>query len=233
MNENLLAFLIITVYFSPVFYQLILIIKEYNLENKRPLRKLWKFLRYSFIIIIPALIIFFTLSRVNYLNYKKPMTFDKINNITFEDFRGFEFFKKSLYGNERFAYIVTSIESHIDDESVRIQSFFHPARSYVYNIHTNSKELLSHELYHFKITELFVRKAKKKISELKEYNKENVNDIILKAKIEVSDYQKLYDYDTFHSYVYEEQKKYEKNIDSLLNLLVYFKNPKIRINEKK
>lgn len=231
MNENLLAFLILTAYFSPVLYQIFLAIKEYKIGNKRPLRRLRKFLKYSFIILIPILIIFFTLNRVNYLNYKKPITFDKINEISFEDFRGFEFFKKSLYGNERFAYIVTSIESDINDKNVTVQSFFHPARSYVYNTHAYSKELLSHELYHFKITELFVRKAKKKISELEKYNKEAVEDIILNVKIEMRDYQRSYDYDTFHSYVLREQKKYERTVDSLLHLLTEYKNPKISINE--
>lgn len=231
MNENLLAFLIIATYFSPVFYQIFLVIKEYKIGNKAPFKKLKKFIKYSIVILIPLLVFFFALSRVNYLNYKKPMTYEELENITLEDFRGFEFFKKSLYGSERFAYIVTSFESTIEVENLTIYSLFHPARSYVYNTQIHSQELLSHELYHFKITELFVRKAKKKISKLKKYNKNDIKDIINDSKIELNNYQKSYDYDTFHSYVLMEQKKYERTVDSLLNLLTDYKNPKISINE--
>ena len=50
------------------------------------------------------------------MNYEKPITFDKYDEITFENFRGLELFKKSLYGNERFAYVVTTIESEINDD---------------------------------------------------------------------------------------------------------------------
>ena len=75
-----------------------------------------------------------------------------------------EFFKKSLYGNEKFAYVVSTLESEISDNYVTIQSLFHPSRSYVYNSHSNSHELLTHEKYHIKITELYARKAKKRIS---------------------------------------------------------------------
>lgn len=51
-------------------------------------------------------------------------------------------------------------------------------------------------------------------------------------KIEERAFQKEYDYNTFHSYVLSEQKKYEKEVDSLLTLLIKYKNPKIIINDK-
>ncbi|HHC79895.1 MAG TPA: hypothetical protein ENK46_08425 [Flavobacteriia bacterium] len=232
MNETLLAFLIVLVYFSPLLYQLFLVIKEYKLGNKKPLKNFRKYLKYSLIILFPIVVVFLTLSHTNYLNYEKPMTYDKIDQITFENFRGLEFFKKSLYGNKHFAYIVTSIDSKIDDKEVTVQSYFYPSRSYVYNSHVSSKELLSHELYHFKITELFVRKAKKEIAALNEPSKERIKSIIERIIIEKNKYQAKYDYDTFHSYVFSEQKKYEKRVDSLLNLLSKFKNPKIQINVK-
>src|SRR5690606_39189926 len=111
MNENLIVILIILIYFSPVFYQLGIVIKESKRENKIPLKNLKKFLKYSVVIIVPLAIGFGILNHTNFLNYEKPMTFDKYDQITFENFRGFEFFKKSLYGNERFAYVVTSIDS--------------------------------------------------------------------------------------------------------------------------
>ena len=74
--------------------------------------------------------------------------------------------------------------------------------------------------------------SKKRISELKKTNKNQIEEIISVIKSEERRYQIEYDDDTFHSYVLSEQKKYEKNIDSLLSLHNTFKNPKVFINEK-
>lgn len=232
MNDYLIITLIFLVYLSPVFYYLYRAIKENKEGNNIPLKKVKKFLKYSAMVIILTIIGFGILTHTNYLNYEKPLTFDKYDQITFENFRGLQFFKKSLYGNERFAYVVTSIESEIDDNSVTVQSFFHPSRSFVYKKNTNSKELLSHEKYHIKITELFVRKAKEKISKLNKFDEKKIEGIIRESKQEERKFQKEYDYNTFHSYILSEQKKYEKEVDSLLNLLIEYKEPKIEFNDK-
>lgn len=232
MNDNLIITLAIILLFSPVIHQWYLLLKERKAENKKALKKLFRLTKYSFLILIFTSIIFGILSHTNFLNYEKPITFDKFDKITFENFRGLEFFKKSLYGNERFAYVVTSIETEINENSVTVQSLFHPSRSFVYKTNTNSEELLTHEKYHIKITELFSRKAKAKISNLKKFNKNKIEGIIREVKTNERAFQKKYDYDTFHSYVFSEQKKYEKEVDSLLTLLKEYKKPKITINEK-
>ncbi|TRZ43991.1 hypothetical protein [Robertkochia solimangrovi] len=232
MKDILIIILVILIYFSPVFYQLFIVIKENKKGNKVPLGKLKRILKISLMIIVPLLIAFALLIRVNYLNYERPMTFDKYDQITFENFRGLEFFRKSLYGNERFAYVVTTIETDISNDGVTIESLFHPSRSFVYKRNIFSEDLLSHEKYHIKITELFTRKAKKKIAKLDRYDKERIEMIIDDMYADVHDYQKEYDYNTFHSYVWSEQKRYEKEIDSLLNLLAEYKKPKIQFNEK-
>src|SRR5690606_31358096 len=113
-------------------YQLVLVIKESKKGNRKPLKKFLKLVKYSFLILLPLAIGFMVLSHTNYLNYERPITFDKYNQITFENFRGLEFFKKSLYGNERFAYVVTSIESEVDNDAVTVQSLFYPSSSFVY-----------------------------------------------------------------------------------------------------
>lgn len=232
MNENLIIILIVLLYFSPVFYQLYLLLKERKEENKILLKRLLYFTKYSFLILILTSIAFGVLSHTNYLNYEKPITFEKYDQITFENFRGLEFFKKSLYGNERFAYVVTSIDSDIDDNSVTVQSLFYPSRSFVYKKNTNSTELLTHEKYHIKITELFARKAKQEISGLKTFDEKKIEGIIKDIKTKERVFQKEYDYNTFHSYVLSEQKKYEKEVDSLLTSLNQYKNPKIIIDDK-
>jgi hypothetical protein len=208
------------------------VVKENKRGNASPLRSLKKFLKYSAAIVIFSIIGFGVLSHTNFLDYAKPMTFDEYDQITFEDFRGLEFFKKSLYGNERFAYVVTSIDSDIDKDSVTIRSLFHPARSFVYKKSTNSRELLTHEKYHIKITELFTRKAKEKISRLSRFSRTEVEGIIRQTEQDEQKFQAQYDYDTFHSYVLSEQKKYEKEIDSLLHLLSKYKKPKIELNNE-
>ncbi len=232
MNENLIATLIMLLYFSPVLYQLVLLIKESKRGNKIPLKKFLKFTKYSFLVLIPILGLFATISHTNYLDYEKPLTFDKYEQITFENFRGLEFFKKSFYGSERFAYVVTTIESEIYEDSVEVKSLFHPSRSFVYNKNTNSKELLSHEKYHIKITELFARRAKKELANLKVFEETKIEEIIQKTRKEERKYQGEYDFNTFHSYVLSEQKKYQKEVDSLLTLLVKYEKPKIIINDK-
>lgn len=188
-------------------------------------------LKKVFLPLLIIVIIFITLTKVNFLDYEKPITFDKINQITFSDFRGLEFFQESLYGNEHFAYVKTTIDYEFKNDSIKIESFFHPSSSYVYNKKTFSKDLLRHEMFHFKITELYVRLVKNKISKLKKPDKEKIKGLIQQTENEERNYQIKYDDDTFHSYVESEQKKYEKEIDSLLYLHSKFKNPKLYINE--
>ncbi|TPN82388.1 hypothetical protein [Aquimarina algicola] len=232
MNENPIAIILLLIYFSPVFYQLGIVIMENKKGNKIPFKKFKKFLKYNVVILIPIIVGFGILSHTNFLNYEKPLTFDKYDQITFENFRGLEFFKRSLYDSERFAYVVTSIDSNIDKNSVTVQSLFYPSRSFVYKKNTNNRELLTHEKYHIKITELFARKAKEKISKLDRFEKDKIEGIIQQTKKEERKFQSEYDYNTFHSYVLSEQKRYEKEIDSLLNLLIDYKEPKIEFYDK-
>ncbi|EJL61280.1 hypothetical protein [Flavobacterium sp. CF136] len=176
--------------------------------------------------------VFVILTQVNFLDYRSPKTYDKIDEITLNDFRGLEFFQNTLYGNEHFAYIKTSIDYDFEKDSIRVESFFHPSSSYVYNRKAFSNELLTHELYHFRIKEMYVRMIKSQISKFKKVNKTEIEDLIGKMKIKERQFQIKYDDDTFHSYVLSEQKKYEKSIDSLLTLYSNFKNPKVYIYEK-
>ena len=232
MNDYKVLVLILLLYFSPVFYQLFLVIRESRRGNKLPFKKFKKIIKYSLLILVPTSIVFLTLNHTNFLDYEKPLTFDKYDEISFENFRGLEFFKKELYGNERFAYVRTSIDIDISDDSATIRALFHPSQSFVYKSNISSEELLTHEKYHFKITELYSRRIKERISKLKNPSKEEVKRIINELKNEEYSFQKSYDYDTFHSYVLSEQKRYQKDIDSLLLVLVRFKKPKIEFHDK-
>lgn len=231
MSESQIVVLIILLFYSPVFYHLVLAIKEDREGIRKSLKRFYKYLKISFLCLLLLLIGILVISHTNYLDYEKPIKFEEYDQITFENFRGIELFKKSLYGNERFAYVMTSIDYEIEEDGVKVQSLFHPSRSFVYKKNVFSEELLAHEKYHFKVTELFARKAKKQISSLQMIDQNEIKKIINKAKKEEKDFQKQYDHDTFHSYIYGEQNRYEKEIDSMLVLLSDYVNPKIRYHE--
>ena len=228
-KEILIPIAICSLLLSPLVYQFFIWMKEDVGDRVEIWTKFKKILTYTasgFVLIFGVVL---ALNHINFLNYKKPIEYDNVENITFNDFKGFEFFRKSLYGTNRFAYVVTTIDTDIQENEVLIKALFHPSRSFVYNSKINSSELLQHEIYHFRITELFARKIKKRISVIKNPSKGVIEKIIIKAKSEEKILQKAYDKDTFHSYILKEQKKYEKNIDSLLYLLNKFKQPKIII----
>lgn len=176
-----------------------------------------------------VLVLFFTLIKINFLDYQAPVPYERINEVTFENFRGLEFFQKSLYGNKAFAYIFTSIDYEYNNDSLKIEAFFHPSRSYVYNKKTYSNDLLKHEMYHFKITELHARMAKMAILKIQQPTKEDIETIIDKIKEKEDVFQREYDDETFHSYVLGKQKKYEILIDSLLLLHKAYTKPNIYI----
>ncbi|MEP3967617.1 MAG: hypothetical protein ABJM08_01310, partial [Nonlabens sp.] len=184
MTDILIPVLFFLVIFSPVIYQLVLVLKEKKNGTGINFKRLKLILKISLASIILIAIFIAILSHTNYLDYKKPMTFDQYEDITFKDFKGIELFKKSLYGNERFAYIYTTIDYDINEDHILIQSFFHPSRSFVYDQQTYSEELLRHEKYHFKITELFTRKAKQEISILSYTSSSEVLDIIENTYLE-------------------------------------------------
>ena len=75
-------------------------------------------------------------------------------------------------------------------------------------------------------------KAKEKISKLNRFDENKIEGIIRQAEKDERKFQTEYDYNTFHSYVLSEQKRYEKEVDSLLNLLTEYKEPKIEFNDK-
>lgn len=175
-------------------------------------------------IVLSALL---TLNQVNFLDYKRPLTFEHYDQITFKKFRGLNLFRNSLYGNDRFAFVVTSIHSSIGESLVEIYSLFHPSRSFVYKRDILATELLVHEKYHIKITEMYAQQMKKEISELEHFDQPNIQKIIKRLAEEEREYQKCYDVDTFHSYIRTQQKIYQKEIDSLLNLLSKYTDKKI------
>ena len=217
--------------FSSIYLPLIIIqFLVYIGKIKIPKLNFKKILFTNLIILVLGIIGIGVLSHTNYLDYEKPIPYSQYDRISFKNFRGLELFKKKFLNSKYFAYVVTSIDLEEDTNSV--VAYFHPSRSFVYNKKSGSKDLLTHELYHFKITEVFARKTRKEIIEKKISSFDERKEILNQNLTEEQNFQELYDYETYHSYVYSKQLEFEKRIDSLLLSLNKYKNPKLSYNEK-
>lgn len=222
---------IIVIFFS-TFYILLFTVEIilFFLKIKIPKFNLKKVLITNLILVLFGLVGMFILSYTNYLDYEKPIPYSQYDRIGFKNFRGIDFFKKEFLGSKYFAYVVTTIE--IDEKNNSIEAFFHPSKSFVYNKKSSMNDLLSHELYHFKITEYFARKTRKEVIEKNICNFNEKEKILNENLVEEKKFQILYDYETYHSYIYSKQIKFEKKIDSLLLTLNKYTNPKLSCNEK-
>jgi len=89
----------------------------------------------------------------------------------------------------------------------------------------DSDQLLSHEQFHFDITELYARKLRKKLSELSDPCGKNIKELnkIYEANFnECAREQDLYDKETNHSLDREKQKAWEEKIAKELKALEKF-----------
>lgn len=169
------------------------------------------------------------LFHINILRYSSPIPFTEIDRITLKDFKGYRKPHQTLDGQKKFAFITTSISWEKTDKSVAVQADFHPARSYVYNDKVVDRFLLKHELYHFRITEIFARKCRQELSQIKVLPSDDaVSEIITFNEESETEMQLRYDEESYHGYLMKEQKRWEKNVDSLLNLLLEYKTTTVR-----
>lgn len=177
------------------------------------------------------LILWSTLYNINFLQYKPPIPFNNWKTIKISDFRGLKKPNETLDGEKRFAFISTSINITKSRNNLKIESLFHPARSYAYNRNLFSKDLLMHEMYHFHITEYYARLLKQRIkiavNKKKTFDLENLIDISYYGeKVMQSDY----DNDSYHGYVLSKQLEWQYKIDSLLGTLKDYSQSIIIIN---
>ncbi|MEM6525158.1 MAG: hypothetical protein AAF693_15250 [Bacteroidota bacterium] len=159
--------------------------------------------------------------KINFFNYKKPIAYQNMSQISLKDFRGFNIPGRTLDGNDKFATITTSIEVSRNQDAFAVTSLFHPSRSYIYNRNAVSSDLLKHEMYHFHITEIFARELRKLLAEKGEQVdfKKKYDSILVEEK----EMQKIYDYDSYHGYLLSKQKEWESKIDSILLILDDYK----------
>ena len=183
-------------------------------------------MRFNIIFFIAGVILLLTSASfdVNFFNYKRPIPFEKWKTISFYDFTGLKKPGLTLEDVSRFAYIRTSREIvYQSNGDIRVTAYFHPARSYVFNEQIRNPDLLRHELYHFHITEYWTRLLRKDIlsykgKSLRSYITKQ-DDIYYQLEKEM---QQRYDEETNHSYVMQQQTKWQTLIDEELLSLADF-----------
>jgi len=169
------------------------------------------------------------LFHVNILRYRAPVPYSDINSISLKDFTAFKLPNQTLDGGKEFAFITTSIDCSRSENSIEIQALFHPSRSYVFNENIFNRDLLYHELYHFRITEIYARKIRQELSEYREIpDRAGIHQIIARNKREELKMQSDYDDETYHSYILKKQHLWQLTIDSLLSSRDQFKQTSVK-----
>lgn len=161
----------------------------------------------------------------NYVKYKPPIQHKDWERIALNDFRGLNRPHITLYGESKFAFVSTSIRARKSKDKIIIESLFHPCRSYVYNRRLFSKGLLTHEMYHFHITEYCARLFRKDVLEFDEFGIDyNLSKLKRQVLVYERSLQEQYDDETYHSYVHGKQLEWQEKVDSLLKSLDEYSN---------
>jgi len=178
-----------------------------------------------------ALLLIVALFDVNYLTNKAPVPFSQWKTISFYDFNGLKRPGYTINGVTEFAYIETNRKiEYTGNGIIRITAYFYPSRSYVFDEHIRNPDLLKHEIYHFYITEYFTRLLRREIKAFNGTVTRHIINGLNKKYIRFEDeMQKLYDEETYHSYIMQFQKKWEKSLDDELLSLYDFSNPDVSL----
>jgi antitoxin component YwqK of YwqJK toxin-antitoxin module len=170
------------------------------------------------VIIIFSLIILIILLFVEsgLLLKERRIEFSSERPIEWYDFKKLpDFFSRSG------ASIFTSIEYEKSKDSSAvpiIHSYFYPHKSYFKLGYINSKEVIEHERYHFKITELLARKMQIQVyfseKNLSDKEIDSIYRTIIKEKNEL---QMIFDYDTKHGQNLKYQESWYSLIDRFLD----------------
>ena len=167
---------------------------------------------------------------VNYINYKSPIPYSDWEKINFYDFKGLKKPGLKLDGIAEFAYIKTNREIRwVENGNIAVTTYFHPSRSYVFEQNIRNADLLRHEIYHFHIAEYCSRLLRKEIfDEVRPATRSMLGRLKRKYDRLEAEMQERYDEDSYHSYILQEQKKWESKVDDLLLSLEDFSDPVVR-----
>lgn len=229
MSPNSLYIIVSSVFIVVIGYDVYNWLKDHTIVAPEiRLYRLRSKINATVLILGITMVVVSILFHINILRYSSPIPFNEIDRITLRDFKGYRKPYQTLDGKREFAFITTTLDWEKHGASVEVQALFHPARSYVFNENIADRFLLKHELYHFRITEVFARKCRQELSKMNKLPEGDViGNIVASEELAKDQMQYRYDEESYHGYIMKEQKKWEKEIDSLLNLLDEYKNPAI------
>jgi hypothetical protein len=179
-------------------------------------------------------IIFLLLISVSFTQDDNAMVWQKNRKLTWDDYQG-----KPQHNRFAAASTVYSMYRHIYKDTngnitASIKACFYPKDSWKGNYIDDA--LLAHEQKHFDIVELYARKLRKQLMQIKVKNEEDARqklDSLHKIiDSEMDAYQDKYDEETNYSMAHDEQVAWIKEIDSAIEKLSAYQNPEVRLNIK-
>jgi hypothetical protein len=149
------------------------------------------------------------------------IAWNEYDKLSWTDFRG--------HANE-YSHADAATAVHISAKPFRkgkrlfytVDAYFIPEQSWY---RSRSSSLLAHEQLHFDIAELYARKARKKISELRQMGITDVHEYNREIKRILQESNKVdarYDHNTLHGSIGSRQKKWEAEIHQELKVLKAF-----------
>jgi uncharacterized protein Usg len=146
------------------------------------------------------------------------------NKLTWRDFRDTIITNSDrvalTYSGIRLSYQQTAPNS----ASISVYSVMEHNKSWVDTL-KKSDYILSHEQYHFNITEYWCRKIKKDLAAAR-FTSKNLKEKVESIRKEdftlMFEMQNQYDTETKHSEIEPQQKKWERKIDDLLKSVEYY-----------
>lgn len=174
-------------------------------------------------------VLIFLLCFVNFQTEKPVISWQENKSLTWKDFKG----KPKLNSHAvaetasgiSFGFSVKKTNNIVVSFSTEVNTYFYPENSWV-NPDRATPYILGHEQLHFDITELFARKFRKDISELKVSNsvKDQLQILYQNNQEELGVMQRQYDLETNHSKNPEIQNKWQLYIKEELNKLSKYKS---------
>lgn len=118
------------------------------------------------------------------------------------------------------AKVMIELNTTVRDFRVEFEATSYFVKDGSWTINTTSSHVLNHEQIHFDISEVFARKLRKRLSEIKGLTHRNIQERVNAVYQEVQrahdDFQKRYDRETDHSNNHRMQEKWNKLVSDLL-----------------
>jgi antitoxin component YwqK of YwqJK toxin-antitoxin module len=125
---------------------------------------------------------------------ERQIPYTKIDNIEWSSFK-----RLPNYFDKNRAEIYLTINYEIENDSIDIESYMHPFKSYVIFPDRIPAIALEHEKYHFKISELLSRKFSFEVEQLaRPFNTKEIQQIYRRICEDEDLIQKIFDLDTKH-----------------------------------